>query len=277
MNTRTHTRRLPRPALLAVLLSTLLLISFSNVRQADASRAQTPAQQAAGASPSDTVREFYRAMREKRFREAFGMSIYKPAIEGLSAADFDELRPDFETLARNIPEKIEINGEQISGDTATVFIRVIDDKSGAGNTEPVTLLRDGQMWMVGDRANQEIVRKQGKQFFFEARIEAHHNEVQTELQQIAKAQFVYSTQHSGLYTDFATLARDGLVSAELVAGQSLGYQFQLMLGKDNKSYGVRAEPVRYARTGRLSFYMDSSGIASKDTGGKPLKANSVKP
>lgn len=275
MNTRTQKKRLSPSPVLPVLLAALLIISFSNVAQSFASSAQAPAR--AGASPSDAVREFYRAMREKRFREAFGMSIYKPALEGLSAADFDELLPDFESLARNVPEKIEINGEQISGDTATVFIRVIDNKSGAGNTEPVTLLRDGQMWIVGDRANQEIVKKQGKQFFFEARIEAHHNEVQAELQQIAKAQFVYSTQHGGLYTDFATLAGGGLVSPELVAGQALGYQFQLILGKDHKSYGVRAEPVRYGRTGRLSFYMDASGVASKDNGGKPLKPNSVKP
>ena len=35
-------------------------------------------------SPSDTVREFYKAMREKRFREAFALSIYKPVIDGLS-------------------------------------------------------------------------------------------------------------------------------------------------------------------------------------------------
>ena len=33
-------------------------------------------------SPIETMREFYRMMREKKFREAFGISIYRPAIEG---------------------------------------------------------------------------------------------------------------------------------------------------------------------------------------------------
>jgi len=40
-------------------------------------------QQSPPRSPSDTVREFYKAMHEKRFREAFAMSIYKPAVEPL--------------------------------------------------------------------------------------------------------------------------------------------------------------------------------------------------
>ncbi|MGI8996241.1 MAG: hypothetical protein ACR2GW_06175, partial [Pyrinomonadaceae bacterium] len=42
-------------------------------------------------TPSETVREFYKAMRERRFREAFALSIYKPAIEGLTAEEFEEL------------------------------------------------------------------------------------------------------------------------------------------------------------------------------------------
>src|SRR5918993_1484180 len=75
-------------------------------------------------SPSDTMREFYRMMREKKFREAFGISIYRPAIEGLSTQEFEDLRPDFERVAFAITEKIpgnmDITGEQISGDSATV-------------------------------------------------------------------------------------------------------------------------------------------------------------
>ena len=51
-------------------------------------------------------------MRERRFREAFALSIYKPAIDGLSAAEFEELRPDFEKMAAAIPEKIDISGEE---------------------------------------------------------------------------------------------------------------------------------------------------------------------
>jgi len=48
------------------------------------------------------VRDFYRMMRERKFREAFALSIYKPAIEGLSPQDFEELRPDFEGIAGEV-------------------------------------------------------------------------------------------------------------------------------------------------------------------------------
>src|SRR5882724_12768283 len=81
-------------------------------------------------SPSDTVREFYKAMREKRFREAFDMSIYKPAIDPLKLQEFEDLRPDFERIAlavnEKIPGEVKITGEQISGDDATVFIKILD-------------------------------------------------------------------------------------------------------------------------------------------------------
>src|SRR4051812_2744358 len=76
-------------------------------------------------SPSDTVREFYKGMREKRFRDAFNVSIYKPAIESLKPQEFEDLRPDFEKMAvavnERVPEKFEVTGEQISGNEATVF------------------------------------------------------------------------------------------------------------------------------------------------------------
>src|SRR6476646_3395543 len=79
---------------------------------------QTP-----GRTPSETMREFYRMMREKKYREAFGISIYRQAIEGLSTQEFDDLKPDFDKMAvavsERIPEKVEITGEQISGETAT--------------------------------------------------------------------------------------------------------------------------------------------------------------
>jgi hypothetical protein len=81
-------------------------------------------------TPTETMREFYQMLREKKFREAFGITIYRPAIEGLSAQEFEELRPDFEKMAlavsEKIPPQIDITGEQISGDAATVFVKVLD-------------------------------------------------------------------------------------------------------------------------------------------------------
>ncbi len=54
---------------------TLLLTIFLF---ASTSIAQSPQR-----SPTDTMRDFYRMMREKKYREAFAISIYRPAIEGL--------------------------------------------------------------------------------------------------------------------------------------------------------------------------------------------------
>src|SRR5207253_3643838 len=125
---------------------------------------------------------------------AFALSIYKPAIEGLSQAEMQDLQPDFEKLAANVPENIQFSGEQTSGDTATVFVKVADDASA--QPEPVMLLRAGNGWIVGDRENQEIVKKSGKDFFFNARIDTHHNEAQAMLQRIAIAELAYSQQHN---------------------------------------------------------------------------------
>lgn len=228
-------------------------------------------------TPTETVREFYKAMRERRFREAFALSIYKPAIDGLSAEDFEELRPDFEKMALAIPEKIDVSGEQVSGDIATVFVKIADaDK--AAEAEPVGLMRDGGSggsgsggaWIIGDKENQEIVRKAGKQFFFEARVETHHSEVQAMLQRINLAQIAYASQHNNLYADIPTLIAAGLVPKDIETPDTTGYHFHLTLAKDAKSWIAGAEPVRYGRTGRLSFLVDQTGIRSADTGGKLL-------
>src|SRR5262249_40016380 len=137
--------------------------------------AQTPR------TPTETIREFYRMLREKKFREAFGLSIYRPAIDGLSAQEFEELRPDFEKMAiavsEKIPPTVEITGEQFSGDVATVFVKVLD-ADGKEKTEPASLIKVDDGWIVGDKENLALVKKEGKRFFFEARINAHHSDVQ---------------------------------------------------------------------------------------------------
>lgn len=220
-------------------------------------------------TPSDTVREFYKAMREKRFREAFAVSIYKPAIEGLAPKEFDDLRPDFERLASEIPEKVNLTGEQISGDIATVFVK-IKDEDKPEQAEPVSLiLIDGQ-WIIGDKENQEIVRKAGKDFFFKARIDTHHSEVQDMMRRIALAQLAYSQQHNGQFGDLAALIAGGLVPKDLEGTETTGYRFRINVSTDKKSWNAAAEPAQYGRTGRLSFFMDASGIRSGDVAGKPL-------
>jgi hypothetical protein len=220
-------------------------------------------------SPSDTVRQFYKAMREKRFREAFDMSIYKPAIDPLKPQEFEDLRPDFERVAAVMSEQVNIGGEQVSGDIATVFVKV-KEGDAPEQTEPVTLILVDGAWIIGDKENQAIVKKAGKQFFFNARINAHHNDVQDMFTRISLAQLLYSQQHNGLFGDLATLISLGLLPKDLEGTESTGYRFHVNALAGGKSWNAAAEPAQYGRTGRLSFYMDATGVRSSDTGGKPL-------
>ena len=229
--------------------------------------AQTPR------TPTETVREFYKMMREKKFREAFGMSIYRPALEGLTAQEFEDLRPDFERVAiaitEKIPEKTEITGEQISGDTATVFVKVLD-ADGKEKVEPATVIKVDNVWIVGDRENLALVKKEGKKFFFEARIIAHHNDVQDMLTKVTLAQVYYSQGHQGKFGNTAELVAAGAIPKDIEGTESTGYRFQIVRTADGKTWYATAEPVQYGRTGRLSFYLDASGVRSGDVGGKPL-------
>jgi hypothetical protein len=224
-------------------------------------------------SPTETVREFYKALREKRFREAFAMSIYKPALDGLSQQEFEDLRPDFEKLSvaviEKIPEKVEITGEQVSGDVASVFIKVLY-ADGKDKVEPASLVKIGNEWLVGDRESLEIVKKAGKQFFFESRINTHHNDVQDMLTRISLVQVVYSQGHNGQFGTLAELISAGLIPKDIETPDSTGYRFQVNRSTDGKSWYATAEPSQYGRTGRLSFYLDSTGVRSGDVGGKPL-------
>jgi hypothetical protein len=245
-----------------LIVSLLLLVASSGV----AEFSQASAQQR---TPTETVREFYRLMRERKFTEAFALTIYKPAIEGLSADELAELRPDFERMAAAIPEKIEVSGEQTSGDISNVFVKITASDPSA-QPEPVALMRDKGAWIVGDKENQQVVNKSGRQFFFEARIQTHHNEVQAMLQRINLVQQAYAMQHNSLFADMPTLVKAGLLPKDVEAPETIGYRFHITLARDAKSWTAGAEPTRYGRTGRLSFFMDQTGIRSADTGGKPL-------
>ncbi len=237
-----------------------------------AAGAVTPQQQPVR-SPSDTVREFYKALREKRFKDAFGISIYKPALDGLKQQEFDDLKPDFERVAvavsEGIPNPLEITGEQISGESADVFVRMMDSE-GKPKIEPVGLIRSAGIWIVGDRENQELVKKAGKKFFFNARMDAHHTDVQEMFTRISLALLLYSQQHNGQFADLPTLIAGGLVPKDLEGTASTGYRFNIKLMAGGKGWVATAEPVQYGRTGRLSFYMDAVGVRSADKNGKPL-------
>jgi len=259
--------RIVRHSLSMLLLFGLLLCIRISAAQAQQPQPQPPL------SPSETVREFYKAARERKFREAFSLSIYKPAIDGLSQREFEELRPDFEKLAQAISEKIpensEIMGEQISGDLATVFVKLLDS-DGKEKLEPAGLIKMDGVWVLGDRENFDIVKKAGKKFFFNLRINARHDDVQDMLIRISLAQLLYSQQHNGLFADLATLISLGMLPKDLETTDSTGYRFHITALNGGKSWNAGAEPAIYGHTGKLSFYMDAAGVRSGDKGGKPL-------
>lgn len=228
-------------------------------------------------TPTETTRAFYTMMREKKYREAFAMSIYQPAMEGLSAQELEELRPDFDKMAQAIAEKlpanIDVSGEQISGDLATVFVKVMD-ADGKEKIEPATLIKVANAWVVGDKESLDLVKKAGKKFFFEARITAHHNDVQDMMTRISMAQVLYSQSHNGMFGNMAELIAGGMIPKDVEGTDTTGYRFQINRSADGKSWYATAEPVQYGRSGRLSFYLDASGVRSGDAGGKPLSVKS---
>ena len=234
---------------------------------------QTAVAQNPQRTPTETTREFYRMMRDKKYREALQISIYRPAIDGLSAQEFEDLRPDFDKMAvavaERLPQNIDVSGEQISGDSATVFVKVLD-ADGKEKIEPVGLMKVDNAWVVGDKDSLELVKQSGKKFFFEARINAHHNDVQDLMTRISLAQVVYAQGHAGMFGNTAELIAAGLIPKDIEGVESTGYHFQVLKSADGKSWYATAEPALYGRTGRLSFYLDASGVKSGDAGGKPL-------
>src|SRR6267143_3334147 len=183
-------------------------------------------------TPTDTVRELYKAMHDHRFKEAWALTIYKPAVEGLNAEEMEDLRPDFEEKAAAIPDPVEISGEQISGDIATVFVKVpISDSTPQNTSQPVTLIKSGGGWIIGDEANQAIVKKAGRRFFLDALITQHHSDIEDLLKRVIAVQIVYAQQHGG-FGDLAALIGAGLVPKVAGDPKDLGYNFRVTVGKD---------------------------------------------
>jgi hypothetical protein len=119
------------------------------------------------------------------------------------------------------------------------------------------------------------VKRLGKNYFFELRIETHHTEVQAMMGRIAQAQLVYSLQHNGDYADMDTLIKERLLPVDILTTDSTGYRFRITPSADRKSFTAGAEPARYNRTGRLSFLVSPKGMQRKDTGGKPIGDSSA--
>lgn len=259
-----------RPLALCLMLFCMLLCAAPETpAQGNKNTTQSPARSAA-ATPTEVVRAYYAALREGRVRDAMMMSVLRPAIEGMSEAELQEFQSDFARVAASAPTDFQLTGEQLSTDEATVFLMTGNEQEKNVKVEPISLILERGMWLVGSRADLVEVKKRGKKFLFEQRIEVHEQEAEDMLKRIQAAEIAYSLQRNGIFGDLNALVDAGFVPKDILGSDTTGYRFTVMTGEGGKSYSAHAEPERYGRTGRLSFYLDASGVQSKDTGGKPL-------
>jgi len=225
-------------------------------------------------SPADTVRVFYKNLREKRFREAMFLTNLRPAIEGLTDAELKDLQIDFEPIARQVPAEIEINGEIVSGDAATVTAKLPDNETDKIELQQIKLRKENNYWVIltVDAAAEKLVRKEGKNYFFALRIETHHTEARAMLGRISKAEMVYALQNKGFYADIPTLIEKGFLPADALSSDSTGYNYLVSLSQDGKNYSAAATPAVYGKTGKLSFLFQFDGknnprLTERDNGG----------
>ena len=229
-------------------------------------------------SPADTVRVFYKHLRANRFREAIFLTNLRPAIEGLTDSEIRDLKVDFGYLAQNIPAEFVINGEIIVGDEATVTVNLPAEDTGKLKTQEIKLRREKKFWTILtlDEKAEKIVKKQGKNYFFALRIETHHDEAKQMIERIFKAQLLYSARYKGIYGDIQTLVDKGFLPADVKTSTSTGYNYNIELAEDKKTYQATAVPETYGKTGRLSYllYVDEAQnphLEKADKRGKLLK------
>ena len=227
--------------------------------------------------PADTVREFYRLLREKKFREAIFLTNMRPAIEGLTDMEMKDFALDFETIAGEVPAVIEINGEIITGDNASVTANLPTPDGDKKETQPIKLRRENGIWVIlsVDEEAETQIKKEGKNYFYALRIQTHEKEAKTMLDRIVKAELAHSLQNGGVYADMPTLVTAGLLPEDITTSSSTGYNYTIQLIDGNKKYSATATPATYGKSGKLSYRLtiDAKGIAhvtAKDNGGKVL-------
>ena len=225
--------------------------------------------------PADTVRVFYKNLREKKFREAIFLTNLRPAIEGLTETELKEFSLDFEAIAGQVPAEIEINGEIITGDKATVTANLPNDDGDKKEIRTIKLRKAGDVWVIQsvDEEAETRIKKEGKNYFYNLRIETHQEEAKKMLGRISKAQLAHSLQNGGVFTDMQTLIVAGLLPDDIKTSESTGYNYAINVAPDKKKFHATARPAVYGKSGKLSFLLqlDNKGIGhvtSKDNGGK---------
>jgi hypothetical protein len=216
-------------------------------------------------SPADTVRVFYRNLREKKFRDAIFLTNLRPAIEGLTDAELKEFEVDFEAIAKFVPSQLQINGEIITGDSATVTAKLPNEDLDGEEIQEIKLRKEGNVWIIltVDESAEKRIKQDGKNYFPNLRIETHHDEARDMLDRVAKAQMAFATQNQGQYGDMESLIKGGLLPADIRSSVSTGYVYTVTVTPDRKRYAASAVPAVPGKTGRLSYAVEL------DKGGQP--------
>ena len=229
-------------------------------------------------SPAETVRAFYEALREKRFRQAIFLTNLRPAVEGLTDDELKEFQLDFESIAKYVPAQLEINGEVISGDMATVTAKLPNKDLDKEEIQQLRLRKEGDIWILltVDEAAEKKIKQEGKNYFWALRIEAHQDDAREMLDRVAKAQMAFAATNQGLYGDMNALINAQFLPDDIRTSESTGYVYTVNLSSDRKKYSATAVPAVYGKTGRLSFKVElDSGsqahLTSRDEGAKNAK------
>ena len=229
-------------------------------------------------SPADTVRAFYTALREKKFRQALFLTNLRPAIEGMTDTELKEFEVDLEVIAKHVPAQIEINGEIVTGDNATVTAKLPTEDLDKEEIQEIRLRKKGDFWVIltVDESAEKRVKKEGKNYFPALRIETHQDEARDMLDRVAKAQMAFAAQNQGNFGDMDSLINAELLPADIRSGESTGYVYSITVSPDRKKYSAAAAPAVYGKTGKLSFAveLDANGqprLTSTDYGAKKTK------
>jgi hypothetical protein len=224
-------------------------------------------------SPADTVRVFYKYLREKKFREAIFLTNLRPAIEGLTDAELKDFQVDFEAISAVVPADVEINGEIVTGDTATVTAKLPTEDAEKMEIQEIKLRKDGDVWVIlsADNEAEKKIRQEGKNYFFALRISTHEDEARRMLDRISKAEMVYALQNGGMFGEMQQLVGAGFLPADAQTADSTGYKYSVDISGDKKSWSAKAVPAVYGKTGKLTFSVELNDkqqphLTSKDYG-----------
>lgn len=229
-------------------------------------------------SPADTVRVFYKSLRENRFREAIFLTNLRPAIEGLTDTELEELQLDLAPIAQQIPDEIEINGEIISGKYATVTAKLPDNETKKIELQEIRLRKEGDFWVILtiDEQAEDTIKKEGNKYFFNLRLQTHESEAKAMMERVSKAQMIYALQNGGIYGEMSALVEKGFLPEDALTADSTGYNYKIFVASDKKKYYATAEPAVFGKTGKLSFLLELDDkkkpvLTAKENQGQTLK------